>query len=66
LNRQDLAEWLTRSQDQLRQEISDWLPEQLSSPTLQRLLEGVVTETLVSIDSALGEAKGDESDATGI
>ncbi len=65
LNRQDLAAWLADNQDQLRQDIAGWLPEQLSSAKRQRLLDGVITETLVLIDGALGKPEGDESDVTG-
>lgn len=60
LNREDLAAWLADKQNQLRQEIDAWLPAELSSVARQRLLDGVVTETLAAIDGALGRPTGDD------
>jgi hypothetical protein len=64
LNRDDLAVWLEANQDILRAEIDTWLPAELGAAIRERLLGGLVTDTVECIDLALyGDALGSESDA---
>jgi hypothetical protein len=65
LNRDDLEKWLVSNEQRLRAEIASWLPEQMSAATRQRLLDGLVTDTLAAIDGAIGKVTGDESDVSG-
>ena len=53
LNRADLEAWLNAGQDELRGEVSAWLPDQLAPAARARLLDGIVTGTLRAIDRAL-------------
>jgi Lhr-like helicase len=62
LSRDDLAAWLNEQQAALRTEIDAWLPNELGAEVRARLLDGVVVNTLASIDAALSgdAALGDE------
>jgi len=53
LNRDDLEVWLNANKDALRAEIDGWLPAELGVATRARLLDGLVENTLGSIDRAL-------------
>ncbi|HEU4648845.1 MAG TPA: DEAD/DEAH box helicase [Gemmatimonadales bacterium] len=64
LNREDLATWLNVNKGTLREEIDAWLPAELSTAIRERLLNGLVANTLGSVDRALtGDAAlGEESE----
>lgn len=53
LNRNDLELWLTSHQADLREDISQWLPEELKADDRLSVLDGLVTRTLTEIDKAL-------------
>lgn len=63
LNRTDLELWLKANEDSLRDEVSGWLPEELSQESRESLLQGIVTRTLADIDKAL-ELDLDEGTST--
>jgi len=72
LNRTDFEAWLMANEAKLRESIAAWIPTALAGPTRATLLDGVVSETLAAIDSALpasevseveeSEAPAEESD----
>lgn len=53
INRDDLANWLTSHEAQLRAEIDAWLPSELGVGLRARLLDAFIVKTLASIDAAL-------------
>ncbi|MGA5764844.1 DEAD/DEAH box helicase [Nonomuraea bangladeshensis] len=53
LNRADLEEWLKEKEDSLREEVSSWLPSELSHADRESVLQGIVKTTLLEIDKAL-------------
>jgi Lhr-like helicase len=53
INRDDLDAWLTNHETELRAEIDAWLPVELGAALRGRLLDGLVVNTLESIDGAL-------------
>jgi hypothetical protein len=62
LNRDDLAAWLRDSEAALRAEIDGWLPTELGAAMRLRLLDGLIADTLDSIDHALyADAAPDET-----
>jgi hypothetical protein len=64
LNRGDLEEWLTANQVALQAEIAAWLPGELRQADRDRLLAGVVIDTMKDIDRALDvDADGTLPDA---
>ena len=79
LNRNDLAEWLRENEGGLKDDIASWLPDEIGAGDRERLLDGLVDETLRLVDDAIeydpeadsggassgeGEVAGDE--ATGL
>ena len=61
LNREDLQHWLIDNEGKLKNEIQGWLPSELNKASLRRMLEGLIKETMASIDLALeGDAGVDE------
>ena len=59
LNRDDFANWLRDELEQLRTEISDWLPSELNVKDRNLLLENLVRDTLGPIDKAIDYGKRD-------
>ena len=53
LNRQDFESWLNTNADALRNRISKWIPREFSGVPRTELLNGLVIETLKSLDDAL-------------
>jgi len=53
LNRDDFAKWLSVNKDGLVRSLEGWVPLELSGSARKRLMDGVVTETLESIDQAI-------------
>ena len=56
LNRMDFENWLRSHLEPLDEQLSQWLPAELSSGDRERLLAGLVDETLEVLDSAIGTA----------
>ena len=52
LNRTDFAEWLEEHESILRGELDAWLPDELGTAR-QKMLDGIVDETLNEVDRAL-------------
>ena len=62
LNRTDFENWLRSHQEPLEERLSQWLPAELSSGDRERLMTGLVDETLEVLDGAIGTADlGDDS-----
>jgi hypothetical protein len=55
LNRGDFRTWLGDNEDQLRQDISAWLPSELGDAERSALLDGLVDTATSAIDLALHE-----------
>lgn len=53
LSRAGLERWLRDNQQVLAAEVESWLPAELAEDTRQRLIGGIVIETLAEIDRAL-------------
>lgn len=53
LNRNDLNNWLQKNQDNLKFEISQWLPQELSADREKNLIDNLVKETMRLIDDAI-------------
>lgn len=53
LNRLDFAKWLRANASDLRQEVTEWLPAEISATDRQELLSSLVEETLRPIDDAI-------------
>jgi hypothetical protein len=58
LNRDDFAAWLNDQQSALRTEVDDWVPSQLAAADRQRLLDGLVDETIEVINQAINDKAG--------
>ena len=54
LTRDGLADWLQTHEPSLRDSVDRWLPKDLDSSDRVSLLDGIVAETIVLIDDALG------------
>lgn len=52
LNRADLERWLLENEDELRRDVSEWLPDEIDPEDRGRLVGGLVGETLRLIDRA--------------
>lgn len=53
LNRSDLEQWLVANEKTLREQIDEWLPEELSPESRERLLSDFRLATLKALDTAL-------------
>lgn len=53
LNRADLERWLFSNEDELKRNISEWLPSEIDSGNRRRLIDNLVGETLDLIDNAI-------------
>ena len=53
LNRTDLEQWLHMNEAELKEDVAALLPEEIVGDELSELLEGVVRETLSTIDRAI-------------
>jgi len=53
LSRSDFGQWLLSNQTALKADVAAWLPSELSAARRQRLLDGLVDETLRPIDDAI-------------
>jgi len=62
LNRGDFEEWLVGSEKELRNDIDDWLPQELSASDRRNLLDEFVPRTLDSIDFAIADASDTEAE----
>jgi Lhr-like helicase len=60
LNREDFADWLADKEEDLRGELDDWLPSQLSSVSRQKILTTFVAHTRGQIDGALDWSPADD------
>ena len=60
LNRVDLEHWLRSSETSLQEDVSVWLPREIDPRERQAIVDGLIDETLRSIDDAI------EYDTTGI
>ena len=56
LNRTDLERWLRENEDDLRRDVSEWLPDEIDPEDRGRLVGGLVGETLRLIDWATDRA----------
>ena len=54
LNRIDFEQWLRSNETGLREDVGEWLPKEIGTDECQNLLDGLVTETLITIDRAIG------------
>lgn len=64
INRDDLSSWLHANHATLRKEIDSWLPTELTLVVRDRLLDGLIENTIGSIDAALvGSAALDKESA---
>ena len=54
LNRTDFENWLRSHQDPLEAQLGQWLPAELSGDDRERLMMGLVDETLDVLDDAIG------------
>jgi ATP-dependent helicase YprA (DUF1998 family) len=59
LNRNDLEKWLTENLNDLRTEVSDWLPLELNPAHRSLLLEKLLLDTMLPIDAAIEFVKSD-------
>lgn len=59
LNRSDFADWLKANEVQLREEVESWLPFDLGT-IRSKVIEGLVSDTLYSIDAALDIENGED------
>lgn len=57
LNRADFEAWIEGNHAELRESIDRWLPTELVGDIRAALLDGIVSETLEAIDSALPSAE---------
>jgi len=57
LNRDDLNQWLTESEYALRDEVSQWIPKEISAEDRNRLLDPLVSETMKQLDAAIEWAR---------
>jgi ATP-dependent helicase YprA (DUF1998 family) len=53
LNRDDLKAWLEENLSLLRNEVSDWIPAEISDADRDRLLESLASDTIRNIDDAI-------------
>ncbi|MEA2828520.1 MAG: hypothetical protein QOG43_2959 [Actinomycetota bacterium] len=60
LNRADFELWVRSNEGELRTAIDQWLPDDLHGQTRAALLDGVASQTLREIDSALPISDGTE------
>ncbi len=63
LNRQDFASWLEQCEDELRNRLSSWIPEEISPEDRELLLTEFVHDCLDAIDDAIG-SDGTTADGT--
>ena len=67
LNRIDFEEWLCSNESTLKEDVGEWLPKEIYTEDLQNILDGIVTETLSTLDEAIGNVsdapKGDGESA---
>ncbi len=52
LNRTDLERWIRENEDELKQDVSEWLPDEIAPEDREELIGGIVKETLDLIDWA--------------
>ena len=53
LNREDLNQWLTENEGELRDEVSQWIPKEISAKDRDRLLDSLISETMKQLDAAI-------------
>ena len=53
LNRTDFENWLSENEEQLRQRVSSWIPEELSFDDRFALLNNMIDDCLTAIDEAI-------------
>lgn len=61
LNRADFEAWLRQNQSRLSDEVSSWLPSELSDQDRDALIDGIVVGTLAAIDHALHVDPGSQT-----
>ena len=54
LNRTDFEQWLCRNESTLKEDVGEWLPKEISTVERQNLLDGLIIETLNTVDEAIG------------
>jgi hypothetical protein len=57
LNRDDFETWLRANQEQLVQDVSSWLPTEITTADRDGLLDHLVVDTLASVDPAIGDGR---------
>lgn len=61
LNIYDFETWLRAEERNLRRDLQDWLPKELSSEDIDKLLAGLVEDTLKMIDDAIKDSPSAKS-----
>ena len=64
LNRPDFEEWLRQNESALRNEVSSWLPKEMSTPDRVSILDGLIRDTLIPIDDAIDYSRKSKGEAT--
>ena len=64
LNRDDFAIWLSENEDQLRQRVSSWIPEELSPDDRRVLLDEMADDCLQAVDEAI-RPTSEKADSSG-
>ena len=54
LNRTDFEQWLCRNESALKEDVGEWLPKEIGTIERQNLLDGLIIETLNTVDEAIG------------
>lgn len=67
LNRKDFGEWLSMNEEQLKGDVASWLPVEIVAADRSTLLDGLIVDTLRTIDEAIDydEATAAADDAAG-
>ena len=59
LNRIDFEQWLRSNEPALREDVGEWLPEEIGEEEIRNLLGGLIDETLKTLDEAIGYVSGE-------
>ena len=54
LNRTDFEQWLCCNESALKEDVGEWLPTEIGTVERQNLLDGLINETLNTVDEAIG------------
>ena len=64
LNRDDFAAWLTGHNEQLREHVSSWIPEELDPDDRRILLTDLEDDCISAIDAAIGHGSGNREESS--